>query len=147
MHNLMHHWQIFVFAGIIFLIIEIFTPVLFFLNFAIACFITAIFALYITDWNILVPCFVALSAIFLFFLRPFLLKSRNNNNQKTGVEEKYIGKIAKVTEKITSNSGVVSIYNERWEARTNNGEEIPADSDVKIIRNESLVLYVEKVNG
>lgn len=141
----MHHWQILVFAGIIFLIIEIFTPVLFFLNFAIACFITAIFALYITDWNILVPSFVALSAIFLFFLRPFLLKARNNNNQKTGVEEKYIGKIAKVTEKITSNSGVVSIYNERWEARTNNGEEIPADSDVKIVRNESLILFVEKI--
>lgn len=141
----MHHWQILVFAGIIFLIIEIFTPVLFFLNFAIACFITAILALYITDWNILVPSFVALSAIFLFFLRPFLLKARNNNNQKTGVEEKYIGKIAKVTEKITSNSGVVSIYNERWEARTNDGEEIPADSDVKIVRNESLILFVEKI--
>lgn len=141
----MHNWQILIFAGIIFLIIEIFTPVLFFLNFAIACFITAIFALYITDWNILVPSFVALSAIFLFFLRPFLLKSRNNNNQKTGVEEKYIGKIAKVTEKITSNSGVVSIYNERWEARTNNGEEIPAASDVKIVRNESLILFVEKI--
>lgn len=144
MHNLMHHWQILVFAGIIFLIIEIFTPVLFFLNFAIACFITAILALYVTDWNILVPSFVALSAVFLFFLRPFLLKARNNN-QKTGVEEKYIGKTAKVTQAITSNSGVISIYNERWEARNEGGEEIPVGADVKIIRNESLILFVEKI--
>lgn len=142
----MHHWQLLIFAGIIFLIIEIFTPVLFFLNFAIACFITAVLALYVTDWNILVPSFVALSAVFLIFLRPLLVKVRTNG-QKTGVEEKYIGKTAKVTETITSNSGVVSIYNERWEARTNNEEEIPAGSDVKIIRNESLVLYVEKMNG
>ena len=140
----MHHWQILIFAGVVFLIVEIFTPVLFFLNFAIACFLTAILALYVIDWNILVPSFIALSAIFLFFLRPLLIKTRTNA-QKTGVEEKYIGKIAKVTETITSNSGVVSIYNERWEARSNTGEEIAVGSDVKIVKNESLILFVEKI--
>lgn len=141
----MDYWQILVIAGIVFLIIEIFTPVLFFLNFAIACFLTAILALFVVDWNILIPVFVALSAIFLLFLRPLLVKSRNGCKQ-TGVEEKYIGKIAKVTDTITSNSGVISIYNERWEARSETGEEIPVGSEVKIIRNESLLLFVEKLN-
>ncbi len=140
----MEYWQILVIMGIIFIIIEIFTPVIFFLNFALACFLTAVVALFISDWNILIPVFVVFSAAFLMFLRPLLIKSRNSN-QKTGVEEKYIGKIAKVTNTITSTSGVISIYNERWEARSNTGEEIPADSEVKIVRNESLVLYVEKV--
>ncbi len=140
----MEYWQILIIMGIIFIIIEIFTPVMFFLNFALACFLTAVVALFISDWNILIPVFVVFSAVFLMFLRPLLIKSRNSN-QKTGVEEKYIGKIAKVTNTITSNSGVISIYNERWEARSNTGEEIPADSEVKIVRNESLVLYVEKV--
>lgn len=137
-------WQILVLAGIIFLIIEIFTPVLFFLNFAIACFLTAILALFVSDWNILIPAFVILSAVFLIFLRPILMKSRNGD-KKTGVEEKYIGKIAKVTETVTSTSGVVTIYNERWDARSNTGEEIPEGSEVKIIRNESLLLFIEKV--
>ena len=140
----MEYWQILIIMGIIFIIIEIFTPVMFFLNFALACFLTAVVALFISDWNILIPVFVVFSAVFLMFLRPLLIKSRNSN-QKTGVEEKYIGKIAKVTNTITSTSGVISIYNERWEARSNTGEEIPADSEVKIVRNESLVLYVEKV--
>lgn len=140
----MDNWQILIIAGIVFIIIEIFTPVLFFLNLALACFMTAVLAFYVFDWNILVPAFVAFSAVFLLFLRPILVKARTNG-QKTGVEEKYIGKIAKVTEPITSNSGVVSIYNERWEARIESGEEIPAGSDVKIIRNDSLILYVEKV--
>lgn len=140
----MQHWQLLVVVGVIFIIIEMFTPVLFFLNFAIACFLTAILALYVVDWNILVPVLVVLSAIFLLFLRPLLIKSRTNG-QKTGVEEKYIGKIAKVTNTITANSGVISIYNERWEARIESGEEIPEGSEVKIIRNESLVLYVEKI--
>ena len=139
----MEYWQLLLITGIIFIIIEMFTPVMFFLNLALACFLTALVALFIFDWNILVPVFVVFSVIFLLFLRPLLIGVRNKD-QKTGVEEKYIGKIAKVTDTITSTSGVISIYNERWEARSNTGEEIPEGSEVKIVRNESLVLYVEK---
>jgi membrane protein implicated in regulation of membrane protease activity len=141
----MLNWHILVIAGILFLIIEIFMPMFFFLNFAIACFLTAILALFVFSWNILIPAFVALSAIFLLFLRPILINKSRNGDKKTGVDEKYIGKIAKVTDIITSNSGVISIYNERWEARSNTGEEIPIGADVKIVKNESLVLFVEKI--
>lgn len=140
----MAYWQLLILAGVVLIIIEIFTPVMFFLNLALACFITAIFAWFILDWNILIPVFVVFSLIFLLFLRPILVKKRNHE-QKTGVEEKYIGKTAKVTQSVTSTSGVVSIYNERWEARSENGEEIPEGSEVKIDRNESLVLFVEKI--
>ncbi len=139
----MDYWQILIVAGVIFLIIEIFTPMVFFLNFAIACFITAIISLFIIDLNYLVPIFVVFSAIFLIFLRPILIKSRNGD-RKTGVEEKYIGKTAKVIEPVTLNSGVVSIYDERWNARLDSGEEIPAGEEATIVRNESLVLYVKR---
>ena len=142
----MQYWQILIIAGVIFLLIEIFAPMVFFLNFAIACFITAIIAIFIVDLNYLVPAFLILSALFLIFLRPLLIK-KGNGTKKTGVEEKYIGKIAKVTDTITSNSGVISIYNERWEARSENDEEIPVGVEVKIIRNESLLLYVEQLNS
>ena len=140
----MEHWQLLVIAGVVFIIIEIFTPVLFFLNLALACFMTAVLAYYVFDWNILVPVFVAFSAIFLLFLRPLLVKTRTNG-QKTGVDEKYIGKVAKVTEVVTATGGLVSIYDERWTARSNSGEEIPVGSEVKIVRNDSLMLYVEKI--
>ena len=142
----MDYWQLLTIAGIVFVIVEIFTPVLFFFNFALACFITAIVALRISDWNVLIPVFVVFSALFLLFLRPLLIRTRTSG-QKTGVEEKYIGKIAKVVDSVTANSGVVSIYDERWTARSQNGEEIPIGEEVKIVRNESLILYVEKVNG
>lgn len=139
-------WQLLVIAGIIFLIIEMITPVLFFLNFALACFFTAVVGFFVNDLNILIPICFVFSGLFLMFLRPLLVKSRLDN-PKTGIEEKYIGKTAKVIDSITSSKGVISIYNERWEARSNDGEEIPTGSEVKIIRNESLVLFVEKVNG
>jgi len=141
----MLHWQLLIIAGLLFLLIEIFTPVLFFLNFALACFITAVVAFFTADWNILIPVFVIFSALFLMFLRPLLIKSRTNG-QKTGVEEKYIGKTAKVVETVTSNSGVISLYDERWNARSQSGEDLEIGSVVKIVRNESLMLYVEKVN-
>lgn len=140
----MEYWHLLIITGVVFIIIEIFTPVMFFLNLALACFVTAVLAFYVSDWNILVPVFVIFSLIFLLFLRPLLVKKRTKD-QNTGVEEKYIGKIAKVTDTITSNSGVISIYNERWEARSNLGEEIPIGAEVKIVRNESLVLFVEKI--
>lgn len=140
----MAYWQLLIITGIVFIIIEIFTPMMFFLNLALASFLTAAVAFFIKDWTILTPVFVVSSLILLLFLRPLLIKTRENG-QKTGVEEKYIGKIAKVSETVTTNSGVISIYNERWEARSNLGEEIPAGSDVKIVRNESLILFVEKI--
>lgn len=140
----MQYWQLLVIAGIIFIIVEMFTPVMFFLNLAMACFVTAIVAFFIVDWNILIPIFVMFSAIFLLFLRPILVRTRNGG-QKTGVEEKYIGKIAKVVEIVNATNGVISIYDERWNARTESGEDIPVGAEVKIIRNESLTLFVEKL--
>lgn len=142
----MQYWQLLLFVGFILIIIEMIAPMMFFLNLAFACFVTAFVAFFVKDWNILIPVFVVFSAIFLLFLRPLLIRNKENE-KKTGVEEKYIGKVAKAKETITSNSGVISIYNERWEARSESGEEIPAGSDVKIVRNESLILYVEKVNS
>lgn len=140
----MVHWQFLLIIGVLFLIVEMFTPALFFLNFAIAAFLTAIVALFVFDWNILVPIFVVSSAILLLFLRPLLVKSRNGD-KKTGVEEKYIGKVAKVLETVTSTGGVVSIYDERWNARTMGPEEILIGEEVRIVKNESLLLYVEKM--
>lgn len=140
----MEYWQLLVIAGIIFIIVEMFTPVMFFLNLAMACFVTALIAFFIVDWNVLIPIFVMFSAMFLLFLRPILVRTRNGG-QKTGVEEKYIGKIAKVVEIVNATNGVISIYDERWNARSESGEEIPIGAEVKIIRNESLTLFVEKL--
>lgn len=140
----MSYWQLLIIVGIVFVIIEIFTPVMFFLNLALACFLTAIVALFVLDWNILVPVFVISSLVFLLFLRPLLVKTKENG-EKTGVEEKYIGKIAKVVETVTATGGVVALYDERWNARSNLGDEIPVGSEVKIVRNESIMLFVEKI--
>ena len=134
-------WQILGICGIAFLILEMFTPSMFFLNFALAAFITAVVSIWISDVTTLVIIFFVLSFISFIFLRPVIAKKFKKETE-TGVNDKYIGKVAKVEEEITTNSGVISIYGERWEARSENDSVYPKGSEVKIIRNESIIMFV-----
>ncbi len=134
-------WEFLGIIGIGFLILEIFTPSMFFLNFALAAFICAVLSLYVQTLIVLVVAFVVFSFVSFFFLRPILVK-RLVKNKETGINSKYIDKVAKVEEEVTENSGVITIYGERWEARSENGNHIPQGADVKIVRNESIIMYV-----
>lgn len=138
-------WQIFTIVGVVFLILEMFLPTMFFLNFAIGGFASAIFAYYIPDALIVTPIFVVVSLLCLVFLREVFLANRDNKDKETGVTAKYIGKKAKATSDITNNSGTISIYDERWDARSFDGEIIPSGSEVEIVNNDSLIMIVKKI--
>ena len=135
-------WEFLVICGIAFVILELFTPGMFFLNFAAASFITAIVSLFTARTITLVLVFFIMSFLSFAFLRPLILK-RMSKETETGINDKYIGKTAKAEEEITSDRGVISIYGERWEARSENV--IEQGCSVKILRNESLIMFVEKV--
>lgn len=138
-------WEFLVVCGIGFIILELFTPSMFFLNFALAAFLTAIVSLFTAKLITLVIAFFIFSFLSFLFLRPLLLK-RFSKETETGVNDKYIGKQAKVIEDISGNNGAISIYDERWNARTEDGSLIPSGQDVKIVRNEGLVMFVESLN-
>ena len=140
----MNLWQLLAVCGIGFIILEMFTPSMFFLNFALASFITAGVSLWIKNPYTLVVIFFVLSFVSFIFLRPIIMK-RFSKSQETGINSKYIDQIAKTETEIKENSGVISIYGERWEARTENGAIIPQGREVKIIRNESIIMYVKEV--
>ena len=137
-------WEFIVICGIAFVILELFIPTMFFLNFALAAFLTAIASLYISKMLVLVLIFFVLSFLSFAFLRPLILR-RYPKDSETGVNDKYIGKKAKVIEDISGDNGAVSIYDERWAARTEDGSLIPAGSEVKIVKIDSLVMFVEKL--
>ncbi len=139
-------WELLCVVGVGFVILEIFTPSMFFLNFALASFITALASVYIANKFALVLIFFVLSFLSFAFLRPIIMK-KNTKETKTGIEDKYIGRVAKVVEEISEYKGVISIYDERWEARSEDKSVIPAGAEVKIIRNESLIMYVTKLEN
>ncbi len=138
-------WETFTIAGLIFIILEMVVPSMFFLNLAVAAIITALTAIWITNWPALIIIFAVLSIVSILFLRPLLIKNKKDKESQTGMESKYIGKIVKVIEPISKFSGAITIYDERWEARVDSDETIPVGSEVKIVKNESLVLTVEKI--
>ena len=135
-------WEFIVICGIAFVILELFIPSMFFLNFALAAFITAAVSAFTAKTSILVSVFFIFSFLSFIFLRPLLLK-RNSKETETGVSDKYIGQKAKVVEDINADTGAISIYDERWNARTEDGSAIPAGSEVIIVRNDSLIMYVK----
>jgi membrane protein implicated in regulation of membrane protease activity len=137
-------WQLLAICGIAFLILEMFTPSMFFLNFSLASFICSVLSLYTKNVYVLVVAFFVFSFVSFIFLRPLIMK-KLNKSQETGINSKYIDKTAKAETEITSNSGVISIYGERWEARSEDSQVIPQGSEVKIVRNESIIMYVDKV--
>ncbi len=140
----MHLWELLAVLGIGFLILEMFTPSMFFLNFALASFICAIVSVYEKNPYILVGVFFVFSFLSFLFLRPILVK-KFCKSKETGIQSKYIGAVAKAEDDITEFNGVLSIYGERWEARSENRSVIPKGSEVRIVRNESIIMYVEKL--
>ncbi len=141
----MNYWTIFVIAGLAFLIFEMIMPTLFFLNLAFAGFITAVFAIFIHNIVYLLLIFVVLSILSILFLRPLFMRHKISKDKETGMEGKYIGKIVEVIEPIGKFSGAITIYDERWDARCETDEPIPVGEKVKIVKNESLILTVERI--
>lgn len=139
-------WQICVCVGVIFIILELFTPSMFFLNFSLAAFITAIVSTYTSNITVLVLVFSILSLIFILTLRPLFLKYMDNSKKtQTGLNSKYIGKTAKVIEPVTKEGGAISIYDERWQARNIEDSEIPSGANVLIVSNDSIIMNVKKI--
>lgn len=139
-------WEVFGIVAVVSMLLEMVIPSFFFLNFAIAGIVTAIISVWIINSIELWIIFTVLSLLSLVIFRPFCLKKFKTGKSQTGVESTYFGKVAKVTEPITKSSGAITIYGERWDARLNEGEtEIPVGSEVKIVRNDSLIMYVEKI--
>lgn len=137
-------WQIFSVVGLAFLILEMLTPSYFCLNFGIAALITAVVAVWLANKVYLTLIFAGLSLLLLLFFRPFLMK-RTSETAEAKPDNAYVGKIAKVTADVGPDAGSVSIYDERWNARTLHGELIEAGADVRIVKLDSLIMYVERV--
>lgn len=138
-------WMIYIIIAVIAIIVEILVPTLFCLNLAFAGIVTAIISIFWGSTYSLLLIFLVLSVLSIIFVKPILAKILKKE-ETTDFNAQYIGKIVKCIEPIGLTKGAITIYDERWEARTEfDGEEIPVGSDVKIVKNDSLILFVEKI--
>lgn len=138
-------FQLCLIVGIAFLILEMFVPAYFFLNLSISAFLCAFLPLFFKiSFVSLVYIFCIVSLVLILVLRPFLTKRSKDEKLKTGLEAKYIGKTATVVEEINNSRGVISIYDERWQACA--VETIEKGAVVEIVSNDGLIMNVKKVD-
>lgn len=138
-------WMIYVLLAVAAILTEIFAPSFFCINFAFAGVITALLSLVWGGFYGTMTVFIIISLLSILFIRPVLVKYFKKKPE-ADFNEQYIGKIVKVIVPVTIDSGAVTIYDERWEARVKNGAEtIDAGCSVKITGSEGLILFVEKV--
>ena len=87
--------------------------------------------------------FLALSALTLILVRPAAAKLLTPGISPTNAD-RVLSQIALVTEEINNiaETGQVKLFGQVWTARSENGEVIPAQSRVRILRIEGVKVFV-----
>lgn len=129
-------------GGIILIMVEFFTPTMFFLNLGFASLFTAIFAYFGYSSLIQAFAFLLSACMFFFFVKPIL---KTFYDKKSELADKYIGQTVKVIKQVNKSDGRITIYGEEWQAKALNENDVfEVDSEVVIVKNDSLVMYVDR---
>lgn len=129
---------------IVLLVIEIVTlglATIWFAGGAIIGFIAALLGL---SLELQIVLFLVVSVLLLVFTRPFAVKYINRNTTKTNVES-VVGKVARVTERISNEleTGTAVLNGQEWTARSVRDQEIPAGSNVVVTSVKGVKLIVD----
>ena len=128
-----------------FLFLELIIPGVVYLNLAVASLIMGGAMLLTANPYIIAGVFLLSLAGSFTIVRPKIMTLERKLKCQENVRAQYIGKIAQVVERTDKNSGILSINNERWQARTTNDEAIEQGQEAKITNFKDIVMYVEKV--
>lgn len=142
-------WFLWLIIAILCLLLELTTGGFYILCFSIGAFITSIISLTGIPFLYQFFIFCITSGLCIFLVRPTLNKLSLRNN--TGEDRKsnadaVVGKEGKVIETIESNeTGWVMVYGDQWKAKSTDGTKIEKGTQIKVIKRDSLTIYVEKV--
>ncbi|MDD3594499.1 MAG: NfeD family protein [Candidatus Gastranaerophilales bacterium] len=138
----MELWLVWLISGIVLVILEIFTPTLFLLSIAFACFIVAFLSWleFSLLWQAIV--FAILAVLLIKFIRPlFISKVKDDTNTNI-----YNDKEATVIEQVDNAQlkGRIKVFDEEWAAKSVDDSVIESGSVVIIEKIESMSAIVRK---
>ena len=98
-------------------------------------------------WQVLI--FASSSTFLVLLSRPIAKKLSKGDSPKKMYIDGMVGSLGRVTVEINPvmEKGMVRIEGEDWRATSANGEIIPVDTVVKIVRLEGTLVYVERQNN
>lgn len=132
-------------AALLFFIAEIFTAGFFLVCFGIGAVAAAILAAFGIDilWQFV--AFIGVSALSVVLIRPFANRIGSHSHNAVGID-RVVGKQAVVLEEINPllASGRVRVEREEWRADSADGETIPKDEVVEVVRVSGTRLFVKR---
>ena len=137
----MHLWQIWAIVAVICLILELTAG-----DFFIICFsIGAVFAC-LTD--ALGGGIILQLIVFAVFVRPFAVRFlHKGESNRVSNADALLGRKGRVVETVKADSfGRVQIDGDIWKAVTNEQNDIPEGTNVRVISRESTIITVETIN-
>ncbi len=139
-------WSMWLGAGVILLICEMFTMTFFLLCFGVGALVTAPLT-YLgvsssTQWVV----FLVVSAVCVFYTRRFAERVSSREPERKSNVDRHIGHEGPVIEAIdkTKGTGRITVSNEEWRARTENGEMIAVGENVLVTGVQGTHLIVKK---
>ncbi len=141
-------YQIWLILGLVLLILELFIPTLICLALGLGFISTSLFSYFNVSFLIQVMVFGLFELLFIVGFLPKIKKKLF----KTNVEVSNVGRLLNLTAIVTKPikgsiiAGEVKIEGEYWKATSTTEDEIPEQSLVKIIKVDSSIVIVEKIN-
>ena len=140
------NWHWWMYAAVLFFIIEVFTP-----GFIVACLglgslVAAITAYMGYNIDAQFIAFSASTLISLFLIRPLLYKKGEKQDKIKTNTEALIGRVGTVSETIdnSAKSGRVLIDGDQWKALSHNNEIIELNAQVEVISIDSTIITIKK---
>jgi integral membrane protein len=115
---------------------------------AIGAFLTVIFSLLSCPFWFQIVAFAVLSVVSIFFVRPVMIRFlHKEHNERLSNVDALIGRVGVVIEDIKGESnGYVKIDGDEWRAVSYDSRDILNGERVRVVKMDSLVLTVERLN-
>ena len=143
-----HLWQMWAVIAVVCLILELMAGDFFIICFSIGAVFTAWVAGLGGGIYLQLLTFAVFSLISLFWVRPFAKRYlRKGEDTRVSNADALLGRQGRVVESVKADGfGRVQIDGDIWKAVTNEQQDIPEDSNVRVIGRESTIITVETIH-
>ena len=143
-----HLWQMWAVIAVICLILELMAGDFFIICFSIGAVFAALVAAVGGGIYLQLLAFAIFSLISLFWVRPFAKRYlRKGEDSRVSNADALLGRQGRVVEPVKADGfGRVQIDGDIWKAVTNETQDIPEGSNVRVIGRESTIITVESIH-
>ena len=143
-----HLWQMWAAVAVVCLILELMAGDFFIICFSIGAFFAAVTAVLGGGFYLQLVAFAVFTLISLFWVRPFAQRYlHKGEDNRVSNADALMGRQGRVVEAVKADGfGRVQIDGDIWKAVTNEAQDIPEGTTVRVVDRESTIITVESLH-